>query len=59
MTELDDIVFDPYGFKPLGIAPDYVAAPALCACGVMAQYASQRFGFLCAPCFRTWKATHA
>lgn len=58
MAETDDISFDPYGFRPLGGAEGHRADPAKCRCGITAQYASVRFGFLCPPCFRTWKAAH-
>jgi hypothetical protein len=56
MADLDDVSFDPYGFRPVGGVDGYRVGPATCGCGVTAQYASARFGFLCAPCFRTWKA---
>jgi hypothetical protein len=62
MTEpsaLDDISFDPYGFRPMGGYDSHRVGPAMCACGITAQYASARFGFLCAPCFRKWRDDRA
>ena len=59
MTEHGGITFDPYGFRPLGGVDGHRVGPAKCACGITAQYASPRFGFKCAPCFRKWKEDNA